>query len=679
MNIGFYPKLAWTGIQKNRKLYLPYLLTCAGMVSMHYIISFLSDGENLQGIAGAGTIQGMMQLGSYIIALFAAFFLLYTNSFLIRRRQKEFGLYNILGMSKWNIGLVLIWETLITAALSMSTGLIIGVAFSKVAELGLVNIMKGDVSYRLSLSRSGITITLPIFGAIFILILLRSLWQLGKTNAIALLHSENTGEKPPKGNWIIGLLGAVVLAAAYWIAATIQDPLSALLWFFAAAGMVILATYMLFQTGSVLLCRILQRNKRYYYKANHFVSISSMAYRMKRNGAGLASICILLTMVLVMISATSCMYFGTEDALMTRYPRAISVDVYSDSVEDADFQPVRNFVAQVTADHGAVPENIVDYRMATINGMLVGNELETDYRKLQTDSANVYGNMRIVHFVPLEDYNRMAGEHKTLAVNEVLVYAFRDPYTEDTFAIRSGSSFRVKEQLSDFPVTGDAASNIVSSMFVVVPDFARALEPMMDMRDANGNMMLEIHWRYAFDLNVDDKAQVIIYRDLYDRTPFKEDENLKHLHAFYFESRAVNRDDFYGTFGGLFFLGLMLSIVFLFAAVLIIYYKQISEGYEDQGRFEIMQKVGMAKRDIRRSINSQMLTVFFLPLVFAGLHLVFAFPMIRKLLMLFNMVNVHLFIITTLICFAMFSLFYALVYKLTSNVYYHIVSEARER
>ena len=679
MKTGFYPKLAWTGIQKNRKLYLPYLLTCTGMVAMHYIICFLSDSDDLRSMPGSGTIQSMMQLGGWIIALFAALFLLYTNSFLVRRRQKEFGLYNILGMGKRNIALVLFWETLITAALSMSAGLIFGIAFSKVVELGLVNIMHGDVSYRLSLSRSGIFITTPVFGAIFILILLRSLWQLGRTNAISLLHSENTGEKPPKGNWIIGWLGAVVLAVAYWIAATIQDPLSALLWFFAAVGMVILATYMLFQTGSVLLCRILQKNKKYYYQANHFVSVSSMVYRMKRNGAGLASICILLTMVLVMLSATSCMYFGAEDALLTRYPRAISIDVYSDSVEDVDFQPMRDFAAQVAADHGAVPENIVDYRTATITGMLVGNELETDYRKLQTDSANVYGNMRIVHFVPLEDYNRMASERKTLAADEVLVYAFRDPYTEDTFAIRGGSSFHVKEHLSDFPVTGDVTSNIVSSMFVVVPDFAHALKLMMELRDANGNVMLEIHWRYDFDLNVDDKTQVKIYRDLYDRAPFKEDESLQHLSAFYFESRAINRDDFYGTFGGLFFLGLMLSVVFLFAAVLIIYYKQISEGYEDQSRFEIMQKVGMTKREIRRSINSQMLTVFFLPMMFAGLHLVFAFPMIQKLLMLFNMVNVRLFIITTLICFAVFSVFYALVYKLTSNVYYDIVSGARER
>lgn len=678
MKMGFYPKLAWTGIRKNRKLYLPYLLTCTGMVAMHYIISYLSDAENLRGMPGSGTIQSMMQLGSWIIALFAAFFLLYTNSFLIRRRQKEFGLYNILGMGKRNIGLVLFWETLITTALSMSAGLISGIAFSKVVELGLVNIMHGDVSYRLTLSRSAIFTTTPVFGVIFILILLRSLWQLGRTNAITLLHSENTGEKPPKGNRIIGLLGTVVLAAAYWIAATIQDPLSALLWFFAAVGMVILATYMLFQTGSVLLCLILQKNKRYYYRANHFVSVSSMAYRMKRNGAGLASICILLTMVLVMLSATSCMYFGTEDALLTRYPRAIGVDVYSDSVEDADFQPMRDFVAQVSADHGAVQENIVDYRTATISGMMIENELETDYRKLQTDSANVYGNVRIVHFVPLEDYNRMSGESETLAADEVLVYAFRDPYTEDTFAIRSGNSFRVKEHLSAFPVAGDVTSNIVSSMFVVVPDFAHTLAPMMEMRDANGNEMLDIHWRYGFDLNVEDKEQVMIYRDLYDRAPFKEDENLQHLSAFYFESRAINRDDFYGTFGGLFFLGLMLSIVFLFAAVLIIYYKQISEGYEDQGRFEIMQKVGMTKRDIRKSINSQMLTVFFLPLMFAGLHLLFAFPMIQKLMMLFNMVNVHMFIITTLICFAVFSAFYALVYKLTSNVYYDIVSGARE-
>ena len=304
MNFGFYPKLALTGIRKNGRLYVPYLLTCICMVMMFYIIAFLSMNEGVGAMQGGETLQAMLSFGYYIMGVFSLIFLFYTNSFLIRRRKKEFGLYNILGMGKWNIARILVWESLIVTAVSLAGGLLCGVLFSKLAELVMVRMLGGQAAFNFTVDFSCIVQTVVLFAAIFLLILLKALRQIHVSNPVELLHSENVGEKPPKANWLVALVGAVLLGTAYVLAVTISDPISALVWFFVAVLMVILATYLLFIAGSVVFCKLLQKNKRYYYKTNHFVSVSSMMYRMKRNGAGLASICILSTMVLVMISST---------------------------------------------------------------------------------------------------------------------------------------------------------------------------------------------------------------------------------------------------------------------------------------------------------------------------------------------------------------------------------------
>lgn len=682
MKLGFYPKLAWTGMRSNRKLYLPYLITCISMVAMLYIVGYLSGAEAVRRLPGGQFIQEMLFLGVWIIALFAGLFLLYSSSFLMRRRKKEFGLYNILGMGKGHLGMVVFWETVMTAMISIIAGLFAGMTLSKLAELCIVNIVGGEVDYSLTISGSSVVTAIIVFAVIFLVIMVKSLWQIRRTNAINLIKSENVGEKLPRMYWFWGILGAVILGAAYYLALSIEDPLSALLMFFAAVGMVIVATYLLFMSGSVLLCKLLQRNKRYYYKPNHFVSVSSMAYRMTRNGAGLASICILLTMVLVMLSSTSCLFFGVEESLHIRYPREITVDAYVLNPENGDYEdftPIRDYIDSILDDYEAAKENVMDYRVAVLSGQMFGSELELDPNNMKVSSANVYGDVRIVNFVPLEDYNRMSGADYTLEQDEVLVYAFRTPYDKEELELRGTDlRFHVKEHLSEFPIDGDTSSNVMSSLYVVVPDFVQTLKPLYDMRASNGNDLLEIHWRYGFDTNVDEQTQKQIYEDLGHSGNDEDMKFLDNLSYIRYDSRAYERDSFTGTFAGLFVLGLVLSVVFLFAAVLIIYYKQITEGYEDQSRFEVMQKVGMTKRDIRRSINSQMLTVFFLPLVTAGVHLCFAFPIIRLLLRMFNMTNVALFALTTLICFTVFGLLYLVIYKVTSNVYFSIVSGVKE-
>lgn len=312
MKTGFYPKLAFDGIRKNRRMYVPFICTCIGMVMMFYIISYLHYSDSVAAMRGGAIVQTMLNLGTITVGIFSCIFLFYTNSFLIRRRKKEFGLYHILGMGKRNIARILFWETMLTALISLVIGIGFGILFSKLAELGMLRLMHAQATYSMQISPDSILFTITVFGCIFILLFFNALRQIHFSGAISLIRSENVGEKPPKGNWILGILGLGCLVVAYYLAVTVADPVSALGMFFIAVILVIFGTYLIMIAGSVLFCRLLQKNKHYYYKANHFVSISSMVYRMKRNGAGLASICILATMVLVMLSTTVSLYFGMQ-------------------------------------------------------------------------------------------------------------------------------------------------------------------------------------------------------------------------------------------------------------------------------------------------------------------------------------------------------------------------------
>lgn len=666
MKLGFYPKLAWSGMRKNSKLYVPYTLAGAGMAALFYIISYLSSSESLLMVGGGGNIAIILGLGKFVIAVFSLLFLFYTNSFLVRRRYKEFGLYNVLGMNKRNISRILLWETLINALISIGGGVLLGIVFSKLAELGLLNMIGSDVDFTLGVSAVAIIFTVGLFGAIYLLIYLNSVIRINLSSATELVKSENAGEKPPKANWLLGIAGVVILGAAYYIAVSIKSPLTAITLFFFAVIMVIIATYLVFISGSVLLCRILQKNKGYYYKKNHFVSVSSMSYRMKRNGAGLASICILATMVLVMISSTTCLYFGTEDSLRARYPRNVNVSVWyneQENMSDESVSAYRDKINAAAADAGM--DNALDYRCIATSGVLVDGGLRTGEASITNDFIFTYSSIAEAYIIPLSDYNAMSETKETLSDDEALVFAYRTDYTSDIFAVDDGTQFKVKKVLNSMPCySGDAMASIATGIYVVVSDksFAEG-----DFTSQNGS---SYSWKYGFDTALSDDEEMTLAQRIYgviDRI----DENSISSSV---ESIAQNRAEFYELYGGLFFLGIILSIAFICAAVLIIYYKQISEGYEDARRFEIMQNVGMTKKEIRSSINSQLLTVFFMPLVFAGLHLGFAFPFIHKMLMLFNLNNLPLLIGTTVISFCAFALLYAVVYRVTSNSYYNIVS-----
>ena len=686
MKFGFYPKLAFSGIRKNRRLYLPYILTCIGMVMMYYIIVFLQYSDAVHNLPyGSATVVETIGLGGWVIAIFAGIFLFYTNSFLIRRRKKEFGLYNILGMSRINLSMIVFWETAIVGAMSLVCGLFFGVILSKLAELGLLSVMQGDVTYTLAVSTEAIVRSVFVFAVIFILLLLNSVRQIRFSTAINLLKSENVGEKPPKANWFFGILGILILGAAYFIAVTIKDAISALLWFFIAVIMVIVATYLIMIAGSVMLCRILQKSKHYYYRTNHFVSVSSMLYRMKRNGAGLASICILATMVLVMISSTTSLYFGGEESLYNRYPKEINMSFVMNGVtdlRDENISELRNYLNSIASENGVTPQNITDFRCVGVAGVVTDGVVELDIRNFNILDTSLKGTgLFEFYFIPLEDYNSATGSNRTLSDGEALIFVYRDKYERDTITFGGGKSFNIVGQVNDFHPDGDAEMSMVSTMYLFVPDIGSAVEGIDILADFNGDRMIVSKWVYGYDTNVTPIEQSMLNSKLWRTTggenlpAFKEKFSIMYRQI---ESREDNRQDFYALFGGLFYLGIMLSIVFIFGAVLIIYYKQISEGYEDQKRFEIMQKVGMTKREIRKSINSQLLTVFFLPLGFAACHLAFAFPMIRKILLMFNFQNVWTFAAATAVSFIVFALFYTAIYKITSNAYYNIVSGAKE-
>lgn len=675
MKRSFYPRLAIDGMRKNRRMYGPYLAMGALMAAICYILSALSRSDALRTLPGGDNLCMIMALGNVVLLIFSVIFLFYTNSFLIRRRRREFGLYNVLGMSKRNLARILTWETLLTAAIVIAGGLFFGVLLSKLIELAIVKMMDGTATLAFPFDLSALLGTAGGFAVIYALLWLVSVVRVGRSTAVALLRSEAAGEKPPRANWFLSLLGLILLGAAYYLAVSIKNPLDAITWFFVAVVLVIFATYLLMITTSVLLCRVLQKNKRYYYRANHFVSVSSMAYRMKRNGAGLASICILATMVLVMISSTASLYFGKEDSLRTQYPREVNVQLRLSSLsqmEDHNLDLFRTAAQQAVEDCGGEMQDVTDYRYINTTGYPMEDGIEMDWREYQSSNIT-YANLRDYFFVTEADYEAQTGEQLNIPEGEVALRTYDCDDAPLELKIRRGGTLRVAESRKGSDQLGLAQNSNIARVVVIVPDMQAILDvfpaSIQDIKDSNS-----FRWVYGFDTSLDADGQRAVREAVSERINALDLGEGQGYDGYSLALREENRADFYGNYAGMFALGILLSVVFILAAVLIIYYKQLTEGYEDQARFAIMQNVGMTRREIRRSINSQLLTVFYLPLLFAGLHLAFAFPMIRRLLMLFSLYNIGLFAAVTAISFAVFAALYAVVYRQTAGAYYAIVS-----
>lgn len=673
-----YPKLAWQGIRKNAEMYLPYLLMGILMVGVSYIMNYLTRPALMGALSMGGTTLMVLQMGKIVISVFSVIFLYYCNSFLIRRRMKEFGLYNILGMGKGNIARVMLWETLLTALLVFAGGLLLGLSLSRLVEMALINLLHADYTVPMELFYpDGVTWVLLLFGGIYVLILLANLLRMRLSNPVALLKSENTGEKPPKANWFFGLIGLLILLSAYYVAAVSQSPLEALIFFFIAVLMVIVATYLLLVSGSVTLCRMLRRNKRYYYQTRHFISVSAMAYRMKRNGAGMATICILCTMVLVILTSTVCLYGGTDSMVDAICPQDINLTIGLEARDGEEnwkrLDAMQQMALDVTEEMGLTPENITSQRALVATGKVQNG----DYGII-TDADSLKANVLELTVYPLSVYEQATGETVTLADRELLYASFKTNETFSSMSFYGSAPYRMIHAEKELPkrlLSADYRS--AWGCLVVFTNDAEAfrseITALVGEKSGEAMMMDRLALHFDLDSEADTDTQEKLVKTLRSEAMKLTGKDFYGMSSLSVDTRSLCRRDYLSLFGGLFFLGMVLGPLFSIAAVLIMYYKQICEGYEDAERFAVMRKVGLTDAEIRRSVNSQVLTVFFAPLLMAGLHMMFAMPMIRLILWAFGLHNDSLFYGIGIGCYVVFAVIYALMYLLTSRRYYRIV------
>ena len=661
MNNRFFSKLAASNIKKNGKAYIPYILSCVMTVALFYIVKSLSYNPGLKNMVGSSTMMTMMSMCSVIIALFAIVFLFYTNSFLMKRRKKEFGIFNILGMEKSHIAKTMAWENFYVTLISIVGGLVIGLALDKAMFLLIAQVLNEEITLGFFISDKAIISTIVMFCVIFLLILLNSIRQIHTANPIELVTAGNAGEREPKTKWVLAIFGLLSLGAGYYIALTIENPLTALVYFFFAVILVIIGTYMLFTAGSIALLKILRKNKKYYYKTKHFTSISGMIYRMKQNAVGLANICILSTAVLVMVSSTSSLMLGLQDVIATRYPNDFVV--YSNETSEERAYESFDTIRELQEEQNLNVTSEREYRYLVFPAFINGDTFEV------TRDANFssLGNLNNLIFVSLSDYNRVMGTDKTLAENEVLIYSDRLQFDSPTLKIFD-REYSVKEKIDEFIGNGLIVAVAANTQFIVLPDGPDIDELYALQKEALSDGASEIQYYYGFNSDADEETQRVFYRTLLE-------DYVGHGYEGTIESKADSRSEFVGLYGGFFFIGIFLGVLFIMATVLIIYYKQISEGYDDKQRYEIMQMVGMTHQEIKNSIHSQVLTVFFLPLIVAGIHIAVAFPIINKLLALLNLLNVQLFLTCTVVCYVVFAVMYLLIYLLTARTYYKIVSK----
>lgn len=642
MNNFIYEKLAVTNLKNNRKTYVPYIFTGVLTVMMFYIIDALSRGKGIT----QNTLKICLQYATGVIIVFAVIFLFYTNSFLIKRRKKEIGVYNILGMGKRHIARMMAVETILTAGISILGGLVFGIIFGKLMYLLLLKILHNSVDMQFSVNGTAIVQTVILFAGIFLLTYLYNILQIQLVNPVELLHGGNQGEKEPKSRWLLVIVGVAALGNGYWIALTTEAPLEALLKFFVAVVCVIIGTYALFIAGSIVVLKILRKNKAYYYNPKHFTSVSGMIYRMKQNGAGLANICVLSTMVLVMVSTTVSLYAGMEDILDSRFPRDVSI--VCNEADTNKEETLQRLIKEQCEKAGVKITDRVRYRYGSMNAVLKGNNLEK-VEQYYPDNHFYY-----VEMITQEEYNRIEKKNVSLKEQEILTYTTNGKCGKKQINI-AGQNYQVKKELSEMTSQPKSTAEMYKTLYIVFAN-AEQIERIESFSYAD-----------KFNLKGDDgkqkEALEQIQNEFYEKFP---DGTM--------ESRMLSRSSFYELYGGLFFIGIYLGSMFIMATVLIIYYKQISEGYDDRERYQIMQKVGMSKKEVKRSIRSQVLSVFFLPLVVAVIHVAVAFKVMTKILGVLNLTNVSLFAVCTIITIAVFAVFYIIVYSITAKEYYRIVN-----
>lgn len=663
---GFFPRLALVNLMRNGRFYGPYLLSCGMTAAMYYILSYLTFSDIVASVRGAGYLQSLMYLGRLVVTLFSAVLLLYANSFVMKRRRRELGLYNILGLEKRHTARLMVWETLYCAAAAIVGGLAAGVLLSKLVLLLLLQLSHLPVEYGFEISLSGMADTAALFGFLFLLTLVWNLFGLLRSRPVELLHSASAGEREPRTRRLLVVLGAVTLGAGYATALTVEDPFTALAYFFLAVALVMVGTYCLFTAGSIALLKHLRNSPRYYYQPKHFTAVAGLLYRMKQNAVGLANICILSTMVLVTVSTCVCLYLGTGDALNTMYPHDIT---YSQSWQDSgnrSKEEVKAQIQEVLDKAGMVPTHVQEMdQLTSVNSMLEGSTLGlVDPEANLSDLSNTVTTL----ITTAESYRQMTGTALDLAPGEVALNASEDHEDWQTVTFLD-LTFSVKEWLPEPPdLFVEGYSDQYLFLVVAGEDDLEAIyQQQLQAKDGEIGLVSKIYWGYSMDFDGATKDQITRLYDLLLGNVLTDAGDGS------FSCRDVQESEFYALYGGLLFLGLFLGLLFLMATVLIIYYKQISEGYEDKERFAILEKVGMSQQQVRTAIRSQVRMVFFLPLLGAIIHLAASFKMISKLMAALGLQNIPLFALCCAGTVAAFAVGYFIIYHLTARTYYKIV------
>ena len=648
MNKGFFSKLAITNIKNNLKLFLPYILMNIGIITLFFIMNAISNNPGLMEMSGGGDLKLILLFGNYVIGIFSLIFIFYTNSFLAKRRKKEIGLYNILGMGKKHLGIMMFLETIFISIICITAGILSGVVLSKLMFLVMLKIISFSVPIGFAISSSTILLTIAFFGVVFIVTLFYNLAHIHLSNPIELLKGSQVGEREPKTKWFMSLLGIVSLGSGYYIAQTVEAPLQALQMFFVAVILVMIGTYLLFTTGSIAVLKALKKNKSFYYQSKNFISVSGMIYRMKQNAAGLSNICILSTAVLVTLSTTFSLYVGLEDVLKEFHPQDVIIVTYE--VTQPNIDAAHLLVEETAKKYDVELEDLKSFSSIPLF-------VTKDDKGFQVENNGYISEVDLtMNLISVSDYNAMYGDNQVLEDHEILLYTSNENYGFTELKLNE-TTFKVVKELETFADIKKKKNRVVNEYYLIVNDVQATYSKFADFEVGAISHVIQF--------NVPDGVNAF-EEDLYASI----DRNTS---SSYMESRALSKQSFFQLYGGMFFIGLFLGALFLMATVMIIYYKQVSEGYDDKSRFEIMQKVGMSLPEIKSSIKAQVLMVFFLPLLFAMIHIAFAFKVITQLLAVFNFYNIPLFFLCTVGTLFAFAIIYMIVYFFTAKAYYKIV------
>ena len=671
MRKGIFSKLAVQNIRNNKSTYIPYMITCIFCIAMIYMMEFLRDCPTLdQAVRHAAEVRMILSTGEVVVVIFCVIFLIYSNSFLMKRRQKEIGLYNILGLERNHIGIVLLLETIFTTILSLTGGIAIGILASKLSLLLLLRLLHIPAVLGFYISTKGIITCLLMFGAIFLLILLLNLRRIHLSRPVELLRGNNTGEREPKAKWLMALLGFICLGIGYYLAITTESPIKAITIFLLAVILVMAGTYLLFTAGSIVILKFLRRRKSFYYKTGNFISISGMLYRMKQNAVGLASICILSTGVLLMISMTVSIYFGMNDIMVNRYP--YDTDISITGVGEEECQTAIETFEKAISDNKVPVDKKAEEIYLTIISRIDHGQIQIAKPNTLTESGSVL----TLSLLRQSEYKKLTGTNPALQDGEILAWASKMTEKSDSLTVND-SVFSVKKWLENSPLTCGRDIVYRNAVFVVTDfDFEKfdkmRTEMYKNTSATPAGQDLTVH--LGLDITGSDETKIAYGTPVLDAIKALQDNGQLSDNSWITSGiRAQEYDSYYADNGSLLFIGIFLGSLFLLGTAMIIYYKQISEGYEDQNRFEIMQKVGLSHREVKSSIRRQILMVFFLPLLMAMLHISMAFPLIRRMLLLFGMTNTRLFIGCTAGTVLIFALVYGLIYLMTAKSYYHIV------